>query len=105
MEEAEEQRAACVRKRESWCIFYLVKEFVLLSLRCPCDVVASASVTSHASACVTSLMRAHLSPHSFERQSARASLTCQVGDGSGGYKKSLLDGSRGYKKSCYRMPK
>jgi len=34
LEEAEEQRAACVRKRESWCIFYLVKEFVLLSLRC-----------------------------------------------------------------------
>jgi hypothetical protein len=34
------------RARESWCIFYLVKEFVLLSLRCPCDVVASAFVTS-----------------------------------------------------------
>ena len=33
LEEVEAQRAACARKRESWCIFYLVKEFVLLSLR------------------------------------------------------------------------
>ncbi len=87
-------RRVCAQEREL--VYFLpckrICSFVVaMSLRCRCERICH---LTHASACVTSLMRAHLSPHSFERQSARALLTCQEWRWEWGLQEELLQDAK-----------